>query len=358
MAPYSGERGHELLQAQAHVWNHLYHYVNSMSLKCAVELGIPDIIHNHGRPMTLSELVAALKINSSKTPYMSRLMRLLVHLGFFDVEKINGNNGVEEGYVITPPSSLLRKEATVSLSAFVLEELDSSLLTNWNFLSSWFQGNETTAFEKANGLSFLEVAAEIPEINCLFNDSMASDAQFIISIVVKEYGQVFDGLRSLVDVGGGTGAVARAIADAFPHVKCTVFDQPHVIAHVPKSTKIDVVGGNMFESIPPADALLLKSVLHGWSDNDCVKILKRCKEVIPTKEDGGKVILLETVVNGDTDDYKSMETKLCFDVMMMLASTGKEREEHVWQKIFIDAGFSDYKILPVLGLRSIIEVYP
>ncbi|XP_058100624.1 trans-resveratrol di-O-methyltransferase-like [Magnolia sinica] len=187
---------------------------------------------------------------------------------------------------------------------------------------------------------------------------MASDAQFIISIVVKEYGQVFDGVRSLVDVGAGTGAVARAITDAFPHIKCTVFDQPHVIASVPKSTKIDAVGGNMFESIPPADALLLKSVLRGWSDNDCVKILKRCKEVIPSKEDGGKVILLETVVNADTDDYKLMDTKLCFDMAMLLPSTGRQREEHEWQKIFIDAGFSDYKILPVLGLRSIIEVYP
>ncbi|XP_058100626.1 trans-resveratrol di-O-methyltransferase-like [Magnolia sinica] len=187
---------------------------------------------------------------------------------------------------------------------------------------------------------------------------MASDAQFIINMVVKEYGQVFDGVRSLVDVGGGTGAVARAIADAFPHVKCTVFDQPHVIASMPKSTKIDAVGGNMFESIPPADAHLLKSVLHDWSDNDCVKILKRCKEVIPSKEDGGKVILLETVMNTHTDDYKSMETKLCFDMAMMVHSTGKQREEHEWQKIFIDAGFSDYKIIPVLGLRSIIEVYP
>ncbi|GFY99019.1 hypothetical protein Acr_13g0004200 [Actinidia rufa] len=60
----SDEQGKELpLQSQAHIWNHLFNFINSMSLKCAIELDIPDIVNNHGRPMTLSELVAALPIN-------------------------------------------------------------------------------------------------------------------------------------------------------------------------------------------------------------------------------------------------------------------------------------------------------
>jgi hypothetical protein len=42
----------------------------------------------------------------------------------------------------------------------------------------------------------------------------------------------------------------------------------------------------------------------------------------------------------------------------MMYINGVEREEHEWRKIFTVAGFSDYKIIPVLGFRSIIEVYP
>ncbi|KAK1325042.1 Tabersonine 16-O-methyltransferase [Acorus calamus] len=37
----------------------------------------------------------------------------------------------------------------------------------------------------------------------------------------------------------------------------------------------------MFERVPSADAVMLKWILHDWGDEDCVKILKRCKEAIP-----------------------------------------------------------------------------
>ena len=35
-----------------------------------------------------------------------------------------------------------------------------------------------------------------------------------------------------------------------------------------------------------------------------------------------------------------------------------ERDEREWRKIFEDAGFSGYKIVALLGIRSVIEVYP
>jgi hypothetical protein len=30
----------------------------------------------------------------------------------------------------------------------------------------------------------------------------------------------------------------------------------------------------------------------------------------------------------------------------------------MWKKIFMEAGFSNYKIISVLGVRSVIELYP
>ncbi|KAF7146524.1 hypothetical protein RHSIM_Rhsim04G0072000 [Rhododendron simsii] len=62
-----------------------------MSLKCAVQLGIPDIIKKHGRPMALSDLVSALRVNPSKASGVYRLMRLLVHSGFFTSQKVSEN---------------------------------------------------------------------------------------------------------------------------------------------------------------------------------------------------------------------------------------------------------------------------
>ncbi|CAL9011634.1 unnamed protein product, partial [Prunus brigantina] len=47
---------------------------------CAVQLGIPDVIHNHGQPISLSNLISGLNVHPSKAHFISRLMRILVPL--------------------------------------------------------------------------------------------------------------------------------------------------------------------------------------------------------------------------------------------------------------------------------------
>jgi hypothetical protein len=46
------------------------------------------------------------------------------------------------------------------------------------------------------------------------------------------------------------------------------------------------------------------------------------------------------------------------DLNMMVLVPGKERDEEKWSKMFMDAGFTKYKISPILESRSLIEVYP
>ena len=88
-----------------------------------------------------------------------------------------------------------------------------------------------------------------------------------------------------------------------------------------------------------------------------MKILRQCKEAIKGRE-GGKVIIIDMVVGNNEVEAGSTETQLCFDMMMMIVCTGKERNKNEWSKLFSDAGFTNFKISPVLGLRSLIEVYP
>ena len=99
-------------------------------------------------------------------------------------------------------------------------------------------------------------------------------------------------------------------------------------------------------------------ILHDWNEEECVKLLKRCKEAITINDKKGKVIIIELVVGNQKEIEKSTETQLFFDMVMMVLVKGKERTEKEWAKLFLDAGFSDYKITPVLGLRALIEVYP
>jgi ubiquinone/menaquinone biosynthesis C-methylase UbiE len=86
-------------------------------------------------------------------------------------------------------------------------------------------------------------------------------------IIVRECGEVFAGINSLVDVGGGDGTMAKAIAKAFPHVRCSVLDLPHVVGGngMPGEGEgtVEFIAGDMMVFIPPADAVLLKVWPYG-----------------------------------------------------------------------------------------------
>ena len=106
-------------------------------------------------------------------------------------------------------------------------------------------------------MSIWDYADQNPDFNDLFNKAMTSDSG-MMNLVVKDCKPVFEGLDTLVDVGGGTGTCARIISEAFPHLKCTVLELPHVVANLQDSLNLNFVGGDMFQSIPSADAILLK----------------------------------------------------------------------------------------------------
>uniref|UniRef100_A0A804NLH5 O-methyltransferase C-terminal domain-containing protein n=1 Tax=Zea mays TaxID=4577 RepID=A0A804NLH5_MAIZE len=170
------------------------------------------------------------------------------------------------------------------------------------------------------------------------------------------------------DAGRGPPVPARvrrhqAVVAAFPHIqRCTVMDLPHVVAEAPAGTAgLSFHGGDMFEHIPSADALMLKWILHDWDEDKCIKIMERCKEAIGGKEAGGKVIIIDTVLGSradDDDDDKTCRETYVLDLHILSFVNGAEREEHEWRRIFLAAGFRDYKITHTRGIPSIIEVFP
>jgi len=136
--------------------------------------------------------------------------------------------------------------------------LDPILTKPWHFVSTWLKNDDPTPFDTAHGRTFWDYGGHEPMLNHFFNDAMASDARLVTRVLINECKEVFEGLGSLVDVGGGTGTVAKSIAEAFPHLDCTVFDLPHVVADLQGSENLKYVGGDMFEAIPPADGIVLK----------------------------------------------------------------------------------------------------
>lgn len=101
-----------------------------------------------------------------------------------------------------------------------------------------------------------------------------------------------------------------------------------------------------------------QSVLHGWSDEECIQILKNCIKVIP--EDTGKVIIVEAVLEGKIGKEKSLkDVGLMLDMIMMAhTSNGKERSAKEWAHILSEAGFSRHSIVNIPAIECIILAYP
>ncbi|KAJ8545481.1 hypothetical protein K7X08_018064 [Anisodus acutangulus] len=117
----------------------------------------------------------------------------------------------------------------------------------------------------------------------------------------------------------------NAIVAAFPHLKCSVLDLPHVVANMPET-----------ENLKEAEKL----------------------SGIKTNGRKGKVLIIDMVLTRNEEEADMTEVKLIFDVMMLVLLTGRKELRKKWEKLFLEAGFMSYKITPVFGLRSLIEVFP
>ncbi|GMY07738.1 desmethylxanthohumol 6'-O-methyltransferase-like [Fagus crenata] len=304
-----------LLKGQAEIWQHLFGFVDSMALKCAVELRIADIIHSHGGPITLCQIASGI-INSPSLdiPYLARIMRSLTLYG------------------LTPASKWLLHDNEQSLVPMVIMENHPWQLAPWHCLSQCVKEGGI-AFEKAHGCEMWDFASKNPEFNTIFNDAMACTAKIVMGVVLEEYKDGFDCLGSLVD-----------IVKAHPHIKGINFDLPHVVATAPIREGVSHVGGNMFEAIPTADSIFMKWVLHDWSDEHCIKILRNCRKAISEKI--GKVIIVDIVLEKDNNDIFD-DTRMTFDLT-----------ELEWKKLLEEGGFPRYKITKIPTIPSIIEAYP
>ncbi|KAK4420577.1 Chavicol O-methyltransferase [Sesamum alatum] len=294
-------------------------------------------------------------IPKGKSHFVYRLMRILIHSGFF----VRVFDDEEERYWLTPASLLLLRNAPLSVALLVQLILDPVMTEPLDHLSEWLASEKhSSPFEMVHGRVLFEHVGQQPGLNDLYNEATSSDSRLLAHVLVRDYKQVLEGIESLVDVGGGTGTTAKAIADAFPDMKCSVLDLPHVVGGLEGTNNLTYVVGDMFENIPSADAVFLKWILHDWDDEECVKILKKCKEAI---SGGGKVIIIDMVVDADGTDINNeiiRETHLFADIAVLAYYNGKERTEKELAKLFFDAGFTTFKITPAFGLRSLIELYP
>jgi len=246
-----------VLDAQLQLWHHTLGYVKSMALKAALDLSIPDAIHLHGGSATLPQIVTKVTLHPSKIPCLRRLMRVLTFTGVFSVH----DGGDEPVYGLTPASRLLIGSGIMNLTPFLTLMLGTVFVSSFLDLGEWFQHElpDPSPFKLTHGRHVWDLARHDASFAKLCDNGMVADSEFIMDVMVKECGDVFQGISgSLVDVAGGLGAATQAIAKAFPHIECSVLDLPNVVAAAPTNTDVKYVAGDMFESVPSANVVFLK----------------------------------------------------------------------------------------------------
>ncbi|XP_048321692.2 desmethylxanthohumol 6'-O-methyltransferase-like [Ziziphus jujuba] len=338
---------------QAEIWQQMCAFTSSMLLKCAVELRIADIIHSHGSPITLSQIASGITDSSSPNIfYLERIMRFLVFKNIFTANR--PSDGGETLYGLTHQSRSILWDSKPSLVPFILFQNYPMMIHSWHYLSQCVKDGGL-AFKRANGCEIWEFMSKNQESNNLFNSAMATTVPILVDVFLPAYEDELSKIGSLVDIGGGTGGLMHEIVKSHPQIKGINFDLPHVIATAPVHEGVTHIGGNMFESVPSADAVLLKTVLHDWGDEECVRILKNCRNAIP--ENTGKVIIVDIVLD-EEDDNIFKESQIMIDITLMIFTTGKERTEVQWKKLLEEGGFPRYKIIKLPARECIIEAYP
>ncbi|KAL9314949.1 hypothetical protein ACSQ67_020401 [Phaseolus vulgaris] len=301
--------------------------VLSMALQTATELGVFEVLKEAGEGAKLSAKEIASKISCSNPQAPSMLDRLLALLSSHSIlnSSLISDHRVPPTfhrlYTITPVAAFFAPNSDgVSLGPMMALGQDKI------FLQSWVHG--THAFEYSRSDS---------RFNKVFNTAMINHTTFMMKKVLESY-KGFEGIKRLVDVGGGLGININLVTSKYPDIHGINFDLPHVIREAPSYPGVEHVEGDMFENVPKGDAIFMKWILHDWSDEDCVKLLKNCYDAIP---DDGKVIVVEAVLPKIPETNNAYKAVAQLDVGMMTQHEGgKERCEEEFMELARAAGFS------------------
>ncbi|RDX60252.1 hypothetical protein CR513_61620, partial [Mucuna pruriens] len=318
-------------------FNYAMQLVNSsvlcMAMQSAIELGIFDIIGKAGVGAKLSAKDIAAQLpckNPEAATMLDRILRLLATHSIIDCTVVADQWGppphLQRLYGINTVSKYFACiDGSASLGPLMLYQLKDAIL----------EGG--IPFNRVHGKHVFEYSEMNSSFNQLFMAAMTNRATLIMKKIVESY-KGFEHINRLVDVGGGLGVTLNIITSKYPHIKGINFDLPHVIEHASPYPGVEHVGGNMFESVPEGDAILIKCVLHDWSDEWCLKVLKKCHGAIPND---GKVIVVEGVLPIEGKTTGAVKSLSQFDVLMMTTNPGgKERSEEEFMALAKGAGFS------------------
>ena len=314
------------------------------AISVAAKLGIADLLEDGPKsPAALAEAAGA------HAGSVHRLLRLLASVGVF-AEQADGR------FALTPLAAGLRTDAPGTLGAFAI-----MLGEDWHLraVGDLYHSVRTgePAFAHVFGTTLYSYLGQHPEASAVFDAAITSRAHQENAAVTAAY-DWSDG--TIVDVGGGQGALLAAILARRPDATGILLELPHVVEGARMfieaaglTNRCQCVAGNAFERVPAdGDLYLLRRVLHGQDDDHSVTILRNCRAAMGRQS---RVLVIEHVLEpGNAPSWGKM-----LDLQMLLLSAGgRERSEAEFRRLLASAGLRLERIVPTETVTSLIEALP
>ncbi|MBK7336857.1 MAG: methyltransferase domain-containing protein [Saprospirales bacterium] len=285
---------------------------------------------------TAAEIASECSLNEN---VLSRTLRYAAQL---DLVTKNGNS-----YSLTDIGRCFLKDTPGSFSTSAPFLTAPPWRDSWQNFSYSLQTGKP-AFDQVWGTSFFEFLETNEEYGKPFNQMGTERSTMMAPTAVEAYD--FSAFNTICDVGGGQGMLLKVILENNPQAKGILFDLQNTVKnHVLGSldNRFEVISGSFFEHVPNADCIILKAIIHDWSDENSEKILSNCRRALNPE---GKLLLIEFVVE---EPYNPM--LLFADLHMQVMIGGAERTELEFRDLLQSAGFALNRIIPTKSGMVIIE---
>jgi len=319
-------------------------YMLSRALHVAADMGISDLLSEG--PQTVDELA---KATGAQPQSLYRLMRMLAASGIF-AEDLPGR------FDLTPAAALLRSRVACSLRDAVRLAGDITGEGNWWNLWTDLERCVMTGkpeFDRVYGTDFYSHLADTPGANQWWSKGVASFAAAENVAIVENFD--FSDARKIVDVGGGRGGFLAEVLKRYPAVEAVLYDHPQIVnepeylAATGLLDRRELVGGNFLDSVPiGADTYVLKRILMDWNDDDCVRLLRLCREAMT---EGSRVLTLNVVLPPGNQPHPGK----VIDVFLMVQLRGGERTEEEFRELYRRAGLKLTRIVATPSMLSVVE---
>jgi len=317
-------------------------YWTSQLVHVAAKLKLADLLKDGAK--TPAALARATGVDEQR---LFRVMRALASVGVF-------KEGKDGRFALTPLAATLRGDRPDSMRDFALMMVERYNYDPWSRLIDAVR-EPRLPFHDVYGVPVFEYLAAHPEDAEIFGRSMTSISGTENPAVAAAYD--FSRFEVLVDVGGSHGHLLSAILKKNRKLKGLLFDQPHVLEQARKAPyinaadvagRIETRGGSFFESVPAADAYIMKYILHDWDDDASVTILTQCRRALAP---GGKVLVVDNVIPPGNGPHWG---KL-LDINMLALTGGRERTKDEFRQLFAKAGLKMTRVVPTACPLSIVE---